>query len=153
MDHTQVLCLTLNLVNLCSVKIHNTESDPSLVTNIECGELCSVQIHKNESDISLVANLNVNFCTVHATMGQIQGMVTRGKNKKRSLFLQKNCDPKFLKTIGFGDMNGVDTSTRVRLTVYNVKERMTGTVSTHFHQILWALSFFHIFSLLPASKL
>lgn len=56
MDHTQVLCLTLNLVNLCSVKIHNTESDPSLVTNTECGELCSVQIHKNESDISLVAN-------------------------------------------------------------------------------------------------
>lgn len=35
----------------------------------------------------------------------------------------------YLKTIGFGDNSGVDTSTRVRLTVYNVKERMTGTVS------------------------
>lgn len=56
LDHTQVLCLTLNLVNLCSVKIPNTESDPSLVTNIECGELCSVQIHKTESDPSLVTN-------------------------------------------------------------------------------------------------
>ena len=79
-------------------------------------------------------------------MGQIQGMVSREKNQKHSLFLQKNCNPKFLKTIGFGDINGVDTSTRVRLTVYNVKERMTGTVSTHFHQVLGALSFFRVFS-------
>ncbi|VDI01176.1 inositol polyphosphate-4-phosphatase [Mytilus galloprovincialis] len=39
-----------------------------------------------------------------------------------------NC-PQFLKTIGFGDSNGIDTNTRIKLTVYHVKERLTGTMS------------------------
>lgn len=43
--------------------------------------------------------------------------------------LQRSSNPMFLKTIGFGDNSGVDTSQRVRLSVYSVKERMTGTVS------------------------
>ena len=34
----------------------------------------------------------------------------------------------FLKTIGFGDANGLEPCTRIKVTVYNVKERMSGTV-------------------------
>jgi hypothetical protein len=43
---------------------------------------------------------------------------------------QASNDPQFLKTIGFGDKEGVDTNMRVKITVYHVKERLTGTVST-----------------------
>ncbi|KAK3099607.1 hypothetical protein FSP39_006978 [Pinctada imbricata] len=43
--------------------------------------------------------------------------------------VEESNNPQFLKTIGFGDSKGVDTCTRVRITVYHVKERMTGTMS------------------------
>lgn len=43
--------------------------------------------------------------------------------------VEKNNNPLFLKTIGFGDANGLEPCTRVKVTVYNVKERMTGTMS------------------------
>ncbi|PVD35201.1 hypothetical protein C0Q70_06482 [Pomacea canaliculata] len=42
---------------------------------------------------------------------------------------ERSSNPMFLKTIGFGDNSGVDTSQRVRLSVYSVKERMTGTMA------------------------
>ena len=42
---------------------------------------------------------------------------------------QKSCNPQFLKTIGFGNSDSVDTATRVKITVYHVVERMTWTVS------------------------
>lgn len=45
------------------------------------------------------------------------------------LFYQGSNDPQFLKTIGFGDKDGVDLNMRVKITVYHVKERLTGTVS------------------------
>ncbi|XP_052089593.1 inositol polyphosphate-4-phosphatase type I A-like isoform X3 [Mytilus californianus] len=43
--------------------------------------------------------------------------------------VEKTNSPQFLKTIGFGDSTGIDTNTRIKLTVYHVKERMTGTMS------------------------
>ncbi|XP_063415240.1 inositol polyphosphate-4-phosphatase type I A-like isoform X8 [Mytilus trossulus] len=43
--------------------------------------------------------------------------------------VEKTNSPQFLKTIGFGDSSGIDTNTRIKLTVYHVKERMTGTMS------------------------
>ena len=43
-------------------------------------------------------------------------------------YFQESNNPQFLKTVGFGDSGGVDTCTRVKITVYHVKERMTGTV-------------------------
>lgn len=52
------------------------------------------------------------------------------------LFLQKNNNPHFLKTVGFGDSNGLEPTTRVKVTVYHVKERMTGTVSELKHRDL-----------------
>ncbi|XP_048244074.1 inositol polyphosphate-4-phosphatase type I A-like isoform X1 [Haliotis rufescens] len=43
--------------------------------------------------------------------------------------VEKCYNPQFLRTIGFGGSEGVETGTRVRLTVYHVVERMTGTMS------------------------
>ncbi|XP_048772482.2 inositol polyphosphate-4-phosphatase type I A-like isoform X2 [Ostrea edulis] len=44
-------------------------------------------------------------------------------------------DPQFLKTIGFGDKEGVDINMRVKIMVYHVKERLTGTMSQLGHAI------------------
>nr|XP_022326682.1 type II inositol 3,4-bisphosphate 4-phosphatase-like isoform X3 [Crassostrea virginica] len=44
-------------------------------------------------------------------------------------------DPQFLKTIGFGDKDGVDLNMRVKIMVYHVKERLTGTMSQLGHAI------------------
>ncbi|KAL3880724.1 hypothetical protein ACJMK2_032942 [Sinanodonta woodiana] len=42
--------------------------------------------------------------------------------------VEGNNSPHFLKTIGFGDGARLDTNSRVKITVYHVKERMTGTM-------------------------
>ncbi|KAK3579951.1 hypothetical protein CHS0354_033469 [Potamilus streckersoni] len=42
--------------------------------------------------------------------------------------VEGNNSPHFLKTIGFGDGTRLETNTRVKITVYHVKERMTGTM-------------------------
>ncbi|XP_041359841.1 inositol polyphosphate-4-phosphatase type I A-like isoform X1 [Gigantopelta aegis] len=42
--------------------------------------------------------------------------------------VEKSCNPQFLKTVGFGNKDSVDTATRVKLTVYHVVERMTWTM-------------------------
>ena len=55
-----------------------------------------------------------------------------------SFLLQRNNNPLFLKTIGFGDANGLEPCTRVKVTVYNVKERMTGTVGSN---IIYTLTY------------
>ncbi|KAK3774656.1 hypothetical protein RRG08_035084 [Elysia crispata] len=52
--------------------------------------------------------------------------------------VEKNSSPQFLKTIGFGDKYGIDTSTRVRITVHHVVERMTGTM-TQLGQAIFTL--------------
>lgn len=51
------------------------------------------------------------------------------------LFYQGSNDPQFLKTIGFGDKDGVDLNMRVKITVYHVKERLTGTVSIRLPRV------------------
>lgn len=52
--------------------------------------------------------------------------------------VEKNNSPIFLKTIGFGDASGLEPCTRVKVTVYNVKERMTGTMS-QIGQVIFTL--------------
>ncbi|ESP02136.1 hypothetical protein LOTGIDRAFT_230548 [Lottia gigantea] len=42
--------------------------------------------------------------------------------------VEKNGSPQFLKTVGFGDSENVNLMTRVKVTVYHVVERMTGTM-------------------------
>ncbi|KAL4230048.1 Type I inositol 3 [Mactra antiquata] len=53
--------------------------------------------------------------------------------------VEKNNNPHFLKTIGFGDSNGLESSTRVKVTAYHVKERMSGTM-TQIGQIIFTLN-------------
>ncbi|WAQ98798.1 INP4A-like protein [Mya arenaria] len=49
--------------------------------------------------------------------------------------VEKNNNPHFLKTIGFGDTACLETSTRVKIAIYHVKERMTGTMTMIGHVI------------------
>ncbi|XP_064608601.1 inositol polyphosphate-4-phosphatase type I A-like isoform X2 [Liolophura sinensis] len=53
--------------------------------------------------------------------------------------VEKSVSPQFLTTIGFGDSRGVDLITRVRLTVHNVTERMTGTM-TQIGEVIFTLT-------------
>ncbi|XP_070197959.1 inositol polyphosphate-4-phosphatase type I A-like isoform X1 [Littorina saxatilis] len=98
-------------------KTKNTASeDPVLEISLSCSDLpCDSQ---GTPPNSLVV--------VHIIVPQQQQLWVHHNHTE---IADKNNNPLFLKTIGFGDANGVDTSTRVRLTVYNVKERMTGTMA------------------------
>ncbi|XP_050415384.1 inositol polyphosphate-4-phosphatase type I A isoform X1 [Patella vulgata] len=49
--------------------------------------------------------------------------------------VEKTCNPQFLKTIGFGDGENVNLITRVKVTIYHVVERMTGTMVQLGHSI------------------
>ncbi|XP_053400019.1 inositol polyphosphate-4-phosphatase type I A-like isoform X2 [Mercenaria mercenaria] len=53
--------------------------------------------------------------------------------------VEKNNNPHFLKTVGFGDSSGLEPTTRVKVTVYHVKERMTGTM-TQIGQVIFTLN-------------
>ncbi|XP_076468181.1 inositol polyphosphate-4-phosphatase type I A-like isoform X2 [Babylonia areolata] len=108
--------LDLDIQTACNNSIHTASEDPVLEISLSCKDLpCDSQ---GSAPNSLVL--------VHIIVPQQQQLWVHHNHTEIS---DKNCNPMFLKTIGFGDMNGVDTSTRVRLTVYNVKERMTGTMA------------------------
>ncbi|KAL8598733.1 hypothetical protein ACOMHN_033297 [Nucella lapillus] len=98
------------------IQTDSASEDPVLEISLSCKDLpCDSQ---GSAPNSLVL--------VHIIVPQQQQLWVHHNHTE---IYDKNCNPLFLKTIGFGDMNGVETNTRVRLTVYNVKERMTGTMA------------------------
>ncbi|KAJ8298356.1 hypothetical protein KUTeg_024887 [Tegillarca granosa] len=95
----------------------NTEEDPAIEVSLSCENL------PNDS----TGNPPNPFVALYTIIPPAQTTWIQHNHTEVS---EKNNSPVFLKTVGFGDMtNGVDTCTRVKLTVYNVKERMTGTMS------------------------
>ncbi|XP_052279898.1 inositol polyphosphate-4-phosphatase type I A-like isoform X2 [Dreissena polymorpha] len=53
--------------------------------------------------------------------------------------VENNNNPHFLKTIGFGDSGGLEPTMRVKITVFHVKERMTGMM-TQIGQVIFTLN-------------
>ncbi|OWF44824.1 type I inositol 3,4-bisphosphate 4-phosphatase-like isoform X2 [Mizuhopecten yessoensis] len=93
----------------------NTDEDPAMELCIGCEDL------QCDSSGKAPNPLVVLYTIIPPQQNWIQHNHTEVVEKSKS--------PQFLKTIGFGNLNGVDTCTRVKLTVFHVKERMTGTMS------------------------
>nr|KAG5706290.1 hypothetical protein BaRGS_026072 [Batillaria attramentaria] len=98
------------------LQTESATEDPVLEISLSCNDL------PNDSQ----GNMPNSLVLVHIIVPQQQQLWVHHNHTE---IAEKNNNPVFLKTIGFGDSEGVDTSTRVRLTVYNVKERMTGTMA------------------------
>ncbi|KAH9509933.1 hypothetical protein Btru_044656, partial [Bulinus truncatus] len=94
----------------------NASQEPVLEIALACSKL------PNDS-----SDVPPNALVVIHTMVPPQQQIWMHHNHTE--IIEKSNSPHFLKTIGFGDKFGIDTSTRVRLTVHNVMERMTGTMS------------------------
>ncbi|CAG5134316.1 unnamed protein product [Candidula unifasciata] len=103
----------------------NTSQDPVLEISIAC---CSLP--NDSSDVP------PNALVVVHTMLPPQQQIWMHHNHTE--IVEKSNNPQFLKTIGFGDKFGIDTATKVRLTVHHVVERMTGTM-TQIGQAIFTL--------------
>ncbi|XP_069129846.1 inositol polyphosphate-4-phosphatase type I A-like isoform X1 [Argopecten irradians] len=102
----------------------NTDEDPAMELCISCEDL------QGDSSGKAPNPLVVLYTIIPPQQNWIQHNHTEVVEKSRN--------PQFLKTIGFGNLNGVDTCTRVKLTVFHVKERMTGTMS-QLGQVIFTL--------------
>ncbi|XP_059146391.1 inositol polyphosphate-4-phosphatase type I A-like isoform X2 [Physella acuta] len=111
------ICLTNESNSSVDFEFHsdNASQDPVLEVSISCANL------KNDN-----TDVPPNALVIVHTMLPPQQQVWMHHN--HSEIVEKNNNPQFLKTIGFGDKYGIDTSTRVRITVHHVVERMTGTM-------------------------
>ncbi|RUS89174.1 hypothetical protein EGW08_003053 [Elysia chlorotica] len=103
----------------------NASQDPVLEICLACSNL------PNDS-----SDLPPNVLVVLHTMLPPQQQTWLHHNHTE--IVEKSSSPQFLKTIGFGDKYGIDTSTRVRITVHHVVERMTGTM-TQLGQAIFTL--------------
>lgn len=103
----------------------NASQDPVLEVCIACSNL------PNDS-----SDMPPNVLVVLHTMLPPQQQTWLHHNHTE--IVEKSSNPQFLKTIGFGDKYGIDTSTRVRVTVHHVVERMTGTM-TQLGQAIFTL--------------
>lgn len=99
----------------------NASDDPALEICLSCNDL--------HNDISGQAP---NPFIVLSTIVPPQQTWIQHSNTE---VVEGSNDPQFLKTIGFGDKDGVDLNMRVKITVYHVKERLTGTMSQLGHAI------------------
>ncbi|GFR63215.1 type I inositol 3,4-bisphosphate 4-phosphatase [Elysia marginata] len=103
----------------------NASQDPVLEVCLACSNL------PNDS-----SDMPPNVLVVLHTMLPPQQQTWLHHNHTE--IVEKSSSPQFLKTIGFGDKYGIDTSTRVRVTVHHVVERMTGTM-TQLGQAIFTL--------------
>ncbi|XP_005104317.2 inositol polyphosphate-4-phosphatase type I A isoform X1 [Aplysia californica] len=103
----------------------NASEDPVLEISLACSNLSN-----DSTDVA--PNVLVVVHTILPPQQQIW------LHHNHTEIVEKSTSPQFLKTIGFGDKYGIDTSTRVRLTVHHVVERMTGTM-TQLGQAIFTL--------------
>uniref|UniRef100_A0A2C9LDT4 PH domain-containing protein n=1 Tax=Biomphalaria glabrata TaxID=6526 RepID=A0A2C9LDT4_BIOGL len=133
-------CLKMQLQSLREQLHTKTGTDPVQLPT-ECNSSVDFESHSDNAsqepviEISLAcsglpndtSDVPPNALVVVHTMLPPQQQIWMHHNHTE--IIEKDNNPHFLKTIGFGDKFGIDTSTRVRLTVHNVVERMTGTMS------------------------
>ncbi|KAI8761816.1 inositol polyphosphate-4-phosphatase type I A isoform X2 [Biomphalaria glabrata] len=133
-------CLKMQLQSLREQLHTKTGTDPVQLPT-ECNSSVDFESHSDNAsqepviEISLAcsglpndtSDVAPNALVVVHTMLPPQQQIWMHHNHTE--IIEKDNNPHFLKTIGFGDKFGIDTSTRVRLTVHNVVERMTGTMS------------------------